>query len=206
MPFHPSTYLIYLVCMCRGKAMHSCLCVCVCCECVGKEVLKNASSGVAKAFTDVNQWKTISIIRLGHFCTWCKSRRFFTPLFQLLPIISFVAPPLLKSHMVVTVSNASHTYTCLYWVCDHAASQRISANVDLSTTLKCLATGKTSIEQSFPIDRWRLNLGRTHIRYSPCVLTFVVSCTQIVMDGRWWFCRQWGDNSVWHSRCVHVLV
>jgi len=31
------------------------------------------------------------------------------PLFQLLPIIGFVAPPLSKSHMVVTVSNATRT-------------------------------------------------------------------------------------------------
>ena len=59
--------------MCRGKAMHSCLCVCVCCVFVGKEILKNASSEVAKAFTDVSQRKTISIIRIAHFCTWCIS-------------------------------------------------------------------------------------------------------------------------------------
>jgi len=32
------------------------------------------------------------------------------PLFQLLPIIGFVAPPCLKSHVVVTVSNATHTH------------------------------------------------------------------------------------------------
>ena len=31
------------------------------------------------------------------------------PLFQLLPIIDFVAPPLSKSHVVVTVSNATRT-------------------------------------------------------------------------------------------------
>ena len=36
---------------------------------------------------------------------------------------------------------------------------KISANVDLSTTLMCLATGKKSTEQSIPIDPWRLNLG-----------------------------------------------
>jgi len=33
-----------------------------------------------------------------------------TLLFQLLPIISFVAPPLSKPHVVVTVSNATHTH------------------------------------------------------------------------------------------------
>ena len=31
------------------------------------------------------------------------------PLFQLLPIIGFVAQPLSKSHVVVTVSNDNHT-------------------------------------------------------------------------------------------------
>jgi len=31
------------------------------------------------------------------------------PLFQLLPIIGFVAPPLSKLHVVVTVSNSTHT-------------------------------------------------------------------------------------------------
>ena len=31
------------------------------------------------------------------------------PLFQLLPIIGFVAPPLLKSHVVVMVSNETRT-------------------------------------------------------------------------------------------------
>ena len=34
------------------------------------------------------------------------------PLFQLLPIIGFVAPPLLKSHMVVMVSNTTRTPIC----------------------------------------------------------------------------------------------
>jgi len=31
------------------------------------------------------------------------------PLFQLLPIIGFMAPPFLKSHVVVTVSNTTRT-------------------------------------------------------------------------------------------------
>ena len=36
------------------------------------------------------------------------------------------------------------------YVCDHTASPRISANADFSTTLKCLASGKKSIEQLCP--------------------------------------------------------
>jgi len=34
------------------------------------------------------------------------------PLFQLLPIIGFVAPPLSKLHVVVMVSNATRTPIC----------------------------------------------------------------------------------------------
>ena len=48
---------------------------------------------------------------LGRFCTGYQSRRFFTSLFQLLPIIGFVAPPLFeiaRSTTVVTVSSYSH--------------------------------------------------------------------------------------------------
>ena len=37
-------------------------------------------------------------------------------------------------------------------VLDHAASLRMSVNVDLSTTLKCLASCRKSIEQSIPVD------------------------------------------------------
>jgi len=33
-------------------------------------------------------------------------------LFQLLPIIGFVTPPLSKSHMIVTVSKETHTPIC----------------------------------------------------------------------------------------------
>ena len=38
------------------------------------------------------------------------------------------------------------------YVCDHATLPRMSANADLPTTLKCLASGKKSIERSIPID------------------------------------------------------
>ena len=92
------------------QCLRACVYVCVCGWVCPPKILKNSSSRVAKAFTDVTvNEKTISIIILGHFCTWYKSRRFFTPLFQLLPIIGFVAPPLSKSHVVVTVSNATRT-------------------------------------------------------------------------------------------------
>ena len=64
----------------RGKTMPLCLCVC-------RQKNIDTSSRVAKA----TQRKTII---LEHFCTWYKSRWFFSPLFQLLPIISFLAPPL----------------------------------------------------------------------------------------------------------------
>ena len=36
------------------------------------------------------------------------------------------------------------------YVCDHAALRRMSANADFSTPLKCLASGKKSIEQLRP--------------------------------------------------------
>ena len=77
----------------RGKAMPSCLCVCVC-VCPQKNIEKCFKQGRKGVYRCHSQWKTISIIILGRFCTWYKSRRFFMPLFQLLPIIGFVAPPL----------------------------------------------------------------------------------------------------------------
>ena len=85
-----------------------CLCVCVC-VCPHKNIEKCFKQGRKGVYRCPSQWKTISIIILGCFCTWYKSRRFFTSLFQLLPIIGFVAPPLSKSHVVVTVSNATRT-------------------------------------------------------------------------------------------------
>ena len=75
----------------RGKAMLSCLCVCP-----QKNIEKCFKQGRKGVYRHHSQRKTISIIILGRFCTWYKSRRFFMPLFQLLPIISFVAPPLSK--------------------------------------------------------------------------------------------------------------
>ena len=87
----------------RGKAMPSCLCVCVC---PPKNIEKCFKQGRKGVYRRHSQRKSISIIILGCFCTWYKSRWFFTPLFQLLLIIGFVAPPLSKSH---TVSDATHT-------------------------------------------------------------------------------------------------
>ena len=89
------------------QCLRVCVRVCVCvCVCVRKQCFKQGRKGV---YRNHSQRKTISIIILGRFCTWYKSRRFFMSLFQLLPIISFVAPPLSKSHVVVTVSNATRT-------------------------------------------------------------------------------------------------
>ena len=87
----------------RGKAMLSCLCVSVCLQ---KICFKQGHKGVYRRHS---QRKTISIIILGRFCTWYKSRWFFRSLFQLLPIIGFVAPPLSKLYVVVTVSNTTRT-------------------------------------------------------------------------------------------------
>jgi len=152
------------MCACAGvkQCIHVCVSVCVVCVlCVCRQRnIEKCFKQVAKTFTDVSQRKTISVIRLWRFYTWCKSRRFLTPLFQLLPIIGFVAPHILKSDMVVRSPLIPGG-----WI-------------------------------------W----ARTHTQCPPCVLTFVVSCTQMVTDRRWWLCRQWDDNSVWHSRCVHVLV
>ena len=92
----------------RDKAMPSCLCVCVC-VCPQTNIEKCFKQGCKGVYRNHGQRKTISIIILGRFCTWYKPRRFFASLFQLLPIISFVAPPLSKSHVVVTVSNATRT-------------------------------------------------------------------------------------------------
>ena len=50
------------------------------------------------------------------------------------------------------VSAAIHYYMPLLSGYDHASSLRMSANADLSTTLKCSASGKKSTEQSIPID------------------------------------------------------
>ena len=79
------------------------------CVCPPKNIEKCFKQGRKGVYGRHSQRNTISIIILGRFCTWYKSRRFFTPLFQLLPIVGFVAPPLSKSHVVVTVSNATRT-------------------------------------------------------------------------------------------------
>ena len=93
--------------------MPSCLCVYVC-ACVGKKKLKNALSRVAKVFLDVivNKNNQHNQIRTILYLIQIESRWFFTLLFQLLPITGFVAPPLLKLHVVVTVSNATRTPVC----------------------------------------------------------------------------------------------
>ena len=77
-----------------AAGVKQCLCVCP-----PKNIEKCFKQGRKGIYRRHSQRKTISIIILGHLCTWYKSRRFFTPLFQLLPIIGFVAPPLSKSHV-----------------------------------------------------------------------------------------------------------
>jgi len=59
-------------------------------------------------------------------------------------------------------SNEFLIVTILYYmpvpnscVCDHAAPLRMSVNADLSTALKCLASGKKSIEQLCPSVPWQ---------------------------------------------------
>ena len=52
----------------------------------------------------------VTKVHLAHLShNWYKSRRFFIPLFQLLPIIGFMTPPLSKSHVIITVSNTTRT-------------------------------------------------------------------------------------------------
>ena len=68
--------------------------VCVCVS--AKNIEKCFKQGRKGIYGRHSQRKTIIII-LGCFCTWW---RFLAPLFQLLPIIGFVAPPLSKSHVV----------------------------------------------------------------------------------------------------------
>jgi len=91
--------------------MPSCLCVCVC-VCSVKNIEKCFKQGRKGVYRCHSQRKTIRIIILGRFCIRYKSRQFFTLLFQLLLIIGFMAPPLSKSHVVVTVSNATCTPIC----------------------------------------------------------------------------------------------
>ena len=81
-----------------------------------------------------------------------------------IPLLIILDPPLHpKESLPWKTATKLHTYsppyitTCLYWavyVYDHAASLRISANADSSTTLKFLASGE-SIERSIPIEPWQ---------------------------------------------------
>jgi len=73
------------MCTCAA-GVKQCLRVCVCPQ---KNIEKCFKQGRKDVYRCYSQRKTISIIILGRFCTWYKSRRFCTPLFQLLPIIGF---------------------------------------------------------------------------------------------------------------------
>ena len=83
------------------------LCVCPCvhvsvCLSVSQKYCKTLQVGQLRHSKTNSQQ-----VHIGTFLSCYKSRWFFPALFQLLPIIDFLAPPLLKSHMVVTVSNCS---------------------------------------------------------------------------------------------------
>ena len=92
------------VCVCVCLSVCVSVCVCVCLQKNIEKCFKQGCKGVNRCYS---HRKTISMILLGRFCTWYKSRRFFAPLFQLLPIIGFVAPLLSNSHVVFVVSNAT---------------------------------------------------------------------------------------------------
>jgi len=98
------------------------------CACVlAKNIEKCFKQGRYGVYRRLGQRKTISI---GCFCTWYKSRLFFTPLFQLLPIIGFMVPPLLKSHVVLArdlVENRHgiHTDTIAVYEINHLAQQAL---------------------------------------------------------------------------------
>jgi len=88
--------------------------------------------------------KKSSIIGLGRFHTWYKSRQFFPLLFQLLPIISFVAPPLSKSHVVLAHDLVQKCINViimsLVWHCQykrngyrHRCSVRGMCSMDISS-------------------------------------------------------------------------
>ena len=114
----------------RGKAMPSCLCVCVCLSlslslsvsvCVSAKIywkmLQAGSQSRKGIYRRHSQWKTISIIILGCFYTWYKSRWFFVPLFQLLPIISFMAPYFLFYNVLYSPSDIHSLHTVLIGLC-----------------------------------------------------------------------------------------
>ena len=90
---------------------------------------KMASSRLAKMFTDfiIQHKQKMNIILLGHLLTWYKSRQFFSPVLQLLPISILVAPPLLNSYTKVSIwfflwwpvapwrQNKKREYTLVSW-------------------------------------------------------------------------------------------
>ena len=106
----PTIILLLHACMrSGGKAMPSC----VCCP---KKIFKIASNRVTRAFKDVilnekqptkSYWNVyVPDISQGGF-------------FQLLPIISFLAPPLSKSHVIFTVSKSNRSSMSTIWQCVH---------------------------------------------------------------------------------------
>jgi len=98
-PSHAITPRVYA----HAAGVKQCLRVCVCVCVSTKNIKKCFKQGCKGVYRRHSQRKTISIIILGCFYTRYKSRRFFTLLFQLLPIISFVAVS--KLHVVVKQCN-----------------------------------------------------------------------------------------------------
>ena len=114
------THLFYPARACAAgvkQCLHIRVCVCV------RKKKKCFKQGRKSVYRRHIQRKTISIIILGRFCTWYKSRRFFTPLFQL-----FVAPPLSWSHVVVTVSTQLVPW-CSAWFASHLSRWPIRIEV-----------------------------------------------------------------------------
>ena len=114
-PLQLQLHFVFITPACACAAgVKQCLLVCVCacvCVCVSakniEKCFKQGHKGVYRRHSQRNS-KTIRIIILGHFCTWYKSRRFFSPLFHwATSYYRFVAPPLSKTHVVVTGQRKS---------------------------------------------------------------------------------------------------
>ena len=84
----------------------------------GKKVSKNTSNRISMAFADIILSEKQSNYHIGTFLYLIKSRWFFLPLFQLLPTVGFLAPPLSTLHMVVSMCPFflvwPTTQTCQY--------------------------------------------------------------------------------------------
>ena len=64
---------------------------------------------VARAFKDVQLNEKLPTESYWNIMYLTQVKAFFSPLFQLLPIISFLAPPLSKLHVIFTVSKSNRS-------------------------------------------------------------------------------------------------